>query len=536
MQTSLAKKHEHGKMAMTVAFAVICIIYVLPILIVLMNSFKSNAAVNTETFAFPNEDSFVGFQNYIKGMTFGNYPFIKAVLYSLFITLVSSALILLCTSMAAWYVSRVGSLVSKIIYYLCVFSMVVPFQMVMFTLSRTAEQVKLPYFSFTSMAFAKIGLNTPWTIPIVYLGFGAGLAVFMFSGFVKTIPLEIEEAAVIDGCGPLRTFFLVVLPMMKPTFISVGVLEIMWVWNDFLLPYLVLDRTKYMTIPIVIQHLKGSYGQVDMGATMALILLSILPVIVFALFIGVGILKVGGERADILIKFFDACAEVSYKIIGIVMSFAPIGVFALLLPVVAKNGPSVLLPLISVIACVAVGCLIHAVAVYSTLAKVWGGHTSAQFFRGMSEAMLIAFTTCSSAAALPVNMKNSQEKLGVSRDVSSFVLPLGATINMDGTALYMGVCSLFIANVFGIDLSYGQMAMIVLTGTLASIGTAGVPGAGLIMLAMVLQSVNLPMEGLALVAGIDRVLDMFRTCLNITGDISCALCVTKWESKKTAVK
>ena len=283
MQTNLAKKHERSKMALTVAFAVICIVYVLPILIVLMNSFKSNAAVNTETFALPNEDSFVGLQNYIKGMTFGNYPFIKAVLYSLFITLASSALILLCTSMAAWYVSRVGSLVSKIIYYLCVFSMVVPFQMVMFTLSRTAEQVKLPYFSFTSMAFARIGLNTPWTIPIVYLGFGAGLAVFMFSGFVKTIPLEIEEAAVIDGCGPLRTFFLVVLPMMKPTFISVGVLEIMWVWNDFLLPYLVLDRTKYMTIPIVIQHLKGSYGQVDMGATMALILLSILPVIVFYL-------------------------------------------------------------------------------------------------------------------------------------------------------------------------------------------------------------------------------------------------------------
>ena len=283
MQTNLAKKHERSKMALTVAFAVICIVYVLPILIVLMNSFKSNAAVNTETFALPNENSFVGLQNYIKGMTFGNYPFIKAVLYSLFITLASSALILLCTSMAAWYVSRVGSLVSKIIYYLCVFSMVVPFQMVMFTLSRTAEQVKLPYFSFTSMAFAKIGLNTPWTIPIVYLGFGAGLAVFMFSGFVKTIPLEIEEAAAIDGCGPLRTFFLVVLPMMKPTFISVGVLEIMWVWNDFLLPYLVLDRTKYMTIPIVIQYLKGSYGQVDMGATMALILLSILPVIVFYL-------------------------------------------------------------------------------------------------------------------------------------------------------------------------------------------------------------------------------------------------------------
>ena len=283
MQTSLAKKHDRKKMALTVLFTVICVIYVMPILIVLMNSFKSNAAVNTETFAFPSENTFVGMQNYIKGMTFGNYPFIKAVFYSLFITLVSSGLILICTSMAAWYVARVGSLFSKIVYYLCVFSMVVPFQMVMFTLSRTAEQVKLPYFSFTSMALAKIGLNTPWTIPIVYLGFGAGLAVFMFSGFVKTIPLEIEEAAAIDGCGPLRTFFLVVLPMLKPTFISVGVLEIMWVWNDFLLPYLVLDLNEYRTIPIVIQYLKGSYGQVDMGATMALILLSILPVIIFYL-------------------------------------------------------------------------------------------------------------------------------------------------------------------------------------------------------------------------------------------------------------
>ena len=264
----MAKREERGKMVLTIIFAVICIAYIMPILIVLMNSFKSNAAVNTETFAFPDANSFVGFQNYIKGMTFGNYPFLKAVGYSLFITLASTALILVCTSMAAWYVSRVGSFFSKIVYYLCVFSMVVPFQMVMFTLSRTANQ---------------LSLDTPWTIPVIYLGFGAGLAVFMFCGFVKSIPLEIEEAAAIDGCGPVRTFFQVVLPMMKPTMISVGVLEIMWVWNDFLLPYLVLDRTKYMTIPIVIQHLKGSYGQVDMGATMALILLSILPVIIFYL-------------------------------------------------------------------------------------------------------------------------------------------------------------------------------------------------------------------------------------------------------------
>ena len=264
----MAKREERGKMVLTIIFTVICIAYIMPILIVLMNSFKSNAAVNTETFAFPNANSFVGFQNYIKGMTFGNYPFLKAVGYSLFITLASTALILVCTSMAAWYVSRVGSFFSKIVYYLCVFSMVVPFQMVMFTLSRTAN---------------RLSLDTPWTIPVIYLGFGAGLAVFMFCGFVKSIPLEIEEAAAIDGCGPVRTFFQVVLPMMKPSMISVGVLEIMWVWNDFLLPYLVLDRTEYMTIPIVIQHLKGSYGQVDMGATMALILLSILPVIIFYL-------------------------------------------------------------------------------------------------------------------------------------------------------------------------------------------------------------------------------------------------------------
>ena len=268
MKKGLKTREDRRKMALTVVFTVICVIYVLPILIVLINSFKTNAAVNTETFALPNSDTFMGLQNYVKGMTFGSYPFIKAVFFSLFITVVSSGLILLCTSMAAWYVARVGSLFSKIVYYLCVFSMVVPFQMVMFTLSRTAN---------------KLHLDTPWTIPVVYLGFGAGLAVFMFAGFVKSIPLEIEEAAAIDGCGPLRTFFLVVLPMLKPTFISVGVLEIMWVWNDFLLPYLVLDLNEYRTIPIGIQYLKGSYGQVDMGATMALILLSILPVIIFYL-------------------------------------------------------------------------------------------------------------------------------------------------------------------------------------------------------------------------------------------------------------
>lgn len=256
------------KTALTVIFAILSVIYVMPVVLVLINSFKANSFVNTETFRLPTAESFVGLQNYIKGMTFGSYPFMKAVFYSLFITIVSSTLILLCTSMAAWYISRVGSVFSKIVYFLCVFSMVVPFQMVMFTLSRTADTLHL---------------NTPYTIPIIYLGFGAGLAVFMFSGFVKGLPLEIEEAAAIDGCGPVRTFFSVVLPMLKPTLISVGVLEIMWVWNDFLLPYLVLDRTEYRTIPIVIQYLKGSYGTVDMGATMALIMLSIVPVIIFYL-------------------------------------------------------------------------------------------------------------------------------------------------------------------------------------------------------------------------------------------------------------
>ena len=233
-----------------------------------MNSFKVNSAVSLETFKFPTVQTFAGFANYINGMTYGNYPFVKSIFFSLFITIVSTALILIGTSMAAWYIARVGSKISRIVYYLCVFSMVVPFQMVMFTLSRTADALHL---------------NTPYTIPVVYLGFGAGLAIFMFVGFVKGLPLEIEEAAAIDGCGAIRTFFRVVLPMLKPTLISVGVLEIMWIWNDYLLPYLVLDVNAYKTIPIHIQYLKGSYGKVDMGATMALIMLSIVPVIVFYL-------------------------------------------------------------------------------------------------------------------------------------------------------------------------------------------------------------------------------------------------------------
>ena len=261
---------------MTCIFAVLSILWLVPIFEVLINSFKSNSYVNLDPFALPNAESFVGLDNFIKGMTFGNYPFFKAAFYSLFTTVASVVLILVFCSMSAWYIARVDSLFSRIFYYLCLFSMIVPFQMVMFTLTFTADQLKL---------------NTPFTIPIIYLGFGAGLAIFMFLGFVKGLPKEIEEAAAIDGCGPLRTYFNVVLPMLKPTLISVGILELMWVWNDYLLPYLVLDRTKYMTIPILVQYLKGSYGTVDLGATMAVIMLSIAPIIVVYMFCQKHIIK-----------------------------------------------------------------------------------------------------------------------------------------------------------------------------------------------------------------------------------------------------
>ena len=252
----------------TAVLSVICLIWILPVLAVAVNAFKLNTYVKTETFALPNAQSSAGLDNFARGMTFGNYPFLKSVLNSGVITVASTLLILLLTSMAAWYIARVDSKACRAVYYLCVFSMVVPFQMVMLTLSRTADALRM---------------NTPWTIPIVYVGFGAGLAVFMFVGFVRGVPLEIEEAASIDGCGPLRTYFSGVFPMLKPTMISVGILEIMWIWNDYLLPVLVLDIDEYRTIPIHIQYLKGSYGTVDLGATMALILLSIIPVIIFYL-------------------------------------------------------------------------------------------------------------------------------------------------------------------------------------------------------------------------------------------------------------
>ena len=237
------KKFSSGSLFLTCFFAVLSILWMIPIFEVIINSFKGNAFINLDPFALPTEESFAGIANYIKGLTFGDYPFLKAAGFSLLITVASVFLILIFCSMTAWYIVRVNSLGAKVFYYLCLFSMIVPFQMVMFT------------------------------------------------GFIKGLPLEIEEAAAIDGCGPLRTYFLVVLPMLKPTLISVGILETMWVWNDYLLPYLVLDRTKYMTIPILVQYLKGSYGTVDLGATMAVIMMSIIPIIILYLFCQKHIIK-----------------------------------------------------------------------------------------------------------------------------------------------------------------------------------------------------------------------------------------------------
>lgn len=244
----------------------IALLYISPILIILMNSFKKKTYINLEPFAFPNADTWTGLDNYTAGIE--NYNFLSSVIWTVIITVGSVVAILLCCSMFAWFITRVQNAFTKLLYLLCVFSMVVPFQMVMFTLSKTADTLKL---------------NTPWGIIIVYLGFGAGLAVFMFCGFIKSIPLEIEEAAMIDGCNPVQSFFRVVMPMLGPTYISVGILETMWIWNDFLLPYLVLDQKRFKTISMVIQSMKGSYGRVDMGAIMACLILAVIPVVIFYL-------------------------------------------------------------------------------------------------------------------------------------------------------------------------------------------------------------------------------------------------------------
>ena len=265
----MTKKKSIFDTILSIFLGILSLAWIYPVFMILMNSFKETNSITTSAaFQLPGADNFVGVENYVNAVS--SKGFMTAFWYSLVITVSSLVLILICCSMCAWYITRVKSKLSNACYYLFVFSMVVPFQMLMFTLSATAH---------------RIGLSNPYNICIIYLGFGAGLAVFMFCGFMKSVPLEIEEAAMIDGCNPLQIFFLIVLPILKPTLISVGILETMWLWNDYLLPYLVLDRTKgYTTIPIFIQYFKGSYGKVEMGPMMASIMLTVLPIIIVYIF------------------------------------------------------------------------------------------------------------------------------------------------------------------------------------------------------------------------------------------------------------
>ena len=260
----MRKKKQIQDTVMVVFLSILALLYVYPIFMILFNSVKRETAITTSgAFTLPTADTFAGLANYANAIA--SKGFLQSLGYSLLITITSVAAILICCSMCAWYITRVKGKLSKILYYLFVFSMVVPFQMVMFTLSQTADS---------------LNLNKPWNIWIIYLGFGAGLAVFMFAGFMKSIPLEVEEASMIDGCNPLQTFFLIVLPMLKPTLVSVGILEAMWVWNDYLLPTLVLDIKNYKTIPMLIQYFRGSYGKVEMGPMMASIMLTVIPIVI----------------------------------------------------------------------------------------------------------------------------------------------------------------------------------------------------------------------------------------------------------------
>ena len=260
----MGKKKKIADRIWTVVLTILALLYVYPIIMILFNSLKKETTITTAgAFTLPTADGFAGLENYVNAIA--SKGFLQSLGYSLLITLTSVVAILICCSMCAWYITRVKGVISQGLYFLFVFSMVVPFQMVMFTLSQTADRLKL---------------NTPWNIWVIYLGLGAGLAVFMFAGFMKSIPLEIEEAAMIDGCNPIQTFFLIVLPILKPTMVSVGILEAMWVWNDYLLPTLVLDIKSYKTIPMLIQYFRGSYGKVEMGPMMASIMLTVIPIVI----------------------------------------------------------------------------------------------------------------------------------------------------------------------------------------------------------------------------------------------------------------
>ena len=260
----MKEKTKVSQVILFIVMLILAILWVYPIFMILVNSLKIESAITTSTvFELPGAGQFAGLANYTEALN--SQGFLASLGYSTLITITSVAAIILCCSMCAWYITRVKSKFNSFLYYLFVFSMVVPFQMVMFTLSQTADMLKL---------------NTPYSIWVIYLGFGAGLAVFMFAGFVKSIPVEIEEAAMVDGCTPLQTFFRVVCPILKPTMVSVTILEAMWVWNDYLLPTLVLDITKYKTIPMLIQYFRGSYGRVAMGPMMASIMMTIIPIVI----------------------------------------------------------------------------------------------------------------------------------------------------------------------------------------------------------------------------------------------------------------
>ncbi len=261
----MKKKSKIINSILTVILSLLSLTFVMPILIILINSFKGRFYISDQPFSLPNAETFSGITNYINGVQ--KTGFINAFIYSLIITVFSVGLIVIFTSMTGWYLARIKNKFTKTIYYLFVFSMIVPFQMVMFTMSKISDTLKL---------------GNPWGIVLLYLGFGAGMSVFMFFGFAKSIPIEVEEAALMDNCNPLQMFFLIVFPMMKPISITVAILNTMWIWNDYLLPYLVLD-SKYKTLPIAVQYLQGGYGSKDMGAMMAMLILTIIPIIIFYL-------------------------------------------------------------------------------------------------------------------------------------------------------------------------------------------------------------------------------------------------------------
>ncbi|MEA4859286.1 L-arabinose transport system permease protein AraQ [bioreactor metagenome] len=263
---SIRSENKRTNTLLVIFLSALAILFLSPILVVLVNSFKSKLFISSQPFSFPNPDTFAGGENYVIGSQ--KIKFFNAFGYSLFITVFAVIGISLVTSMLAWYLTRVKTKFTSFAYYLLVFSMIVPFQMVMFTMSKTANMLRL---------------DNPIGIIVLYIGFGAGLGTFMFSGFIKSIPISLEEAAMIDGAGPVKTFFLIVYPMLKSTAITVAILNTMWVWNDYLLPYLTIG-TEYKTIPVAIQYLRGGYGAVDMGAMMAMLVLAMIPIILFYLF------------------------------------------------------------------------------------------------------------------------------------------------------------------------------------------------------------------------------------------------------------